>query len=109
MLQKELFYNKRSLKYNLKCKLYYLFYFYKRNQFRLYSKYLVEKYKNQRQSYSLYTILFERNRQEEYNKYNYRIRDIKVSNLQIQRKALNYRKTIFDKLYKLQEVYRSKY
>ena len=89
--------------------LYYLFYFYKRNRFRLYSKYLIERHKNQYQSHSLYTILFERNKREEFNKHNYYIRNIKVSNLQVQREALNYQKTIFDKLYKLQEVCRSKH
>jgi len=97
------------LKYNSKRKFYYFFHFYKRNQFCFYNKYLVKKYKNQYQSHFLYTILFEQNKREEYSKYNYRIRNIKISNLQIQKKTSNYRKTIFDKLYKLQKICRSKH
>ncbi len=108
-MYKELFYNKRFLKRNSKYRFYYYFYFYKQNWFYFYNLYFIEKYKDQRQSYSLYTILFKQNKQEEYNKYNYCVQDIKVFDLQIQKEALNYRKTIFDKLYKLQEIYRLKY
>ncbi len=108
-MYKKLSYYKKSLKYNSKYKFYYFFLFYKQNRFCFYNKYFVKKYKSQYQSYFLYIILFEQNRQEKYNKYNYCIRNIKNFDLQVQKKTLNYRKTIFNKLYKLQKIYRSKY